>query len=843
MDNNEEELLKQQKQQEAGQKTAHVAGKAAATYFGGAAGSKLYDAASQTEVGKRIEQAVGNGLQQNQAINKASQKLNESGALDVADKALNAAGGNKDAIVETDGLPKEKGLSNNNGSENKESSENGKQQSSLDSSINNSSGGFSFFNSKGKNKLLIAAPLISFIVIFLIVIIVVVSKLQPLINAANYVQGIWGGIIDFLTVEQQDLEEKFYQTLKDTQNDLRDDGVCIDINLITATLTAYTMFDDFLEEGAEDSNETPEDAEHPYSQMTKQIKFLANMQIINKHYELDNSSGSYCSNEVTIEPITSGDKNSSTPELIAGNDYDGWANFITGKTFDEQNNAYYIYKPKYDSDDECSHSYANGKLPEDEKEISIGDYETRKESIYYWNLVNTFIPDYYAEYLPSDETEKQSKILQLADQIYLLYKQIGPSQSCGASYGGPSVLCPNGVTIEDVGTFELEEYIAGVVSNEAYSNEGIEALKAQAVAARSYALVYTDYCTKTIPNSISAQTFTRNINDNSRLAATSTAGEVLIDSDGNVISAMYDSFCYNDEDCPDATKNNDGSYSVTYSKVPNGEQHTITLSDSSQYSRIVPGYGHAHGMSQLHSYQLAKEGYTYEQILKYYYSDSVEISLVLSPNTTEGATIITSEISNYININDMNNYIYSNVRRSGVGTKEGVVAAATSLISGIYTQSGYILPYELLPSGKYTGYGIDPTWGTNTGNSNYPVNGLDCSGFISWAIHNGGYTYVAKSARDWGNAGSKRAWSSGTTDSSAQPGDLIFNAPTSSNGTTGHIKMIIGVNTDGYVVAEASSRKNGVRIKNVSFTSTGNYYLVDMSGYYSSATKVSDYPG
>ena len=74
------------------------------------------------------------------------------------------------------------------------------------------------------------------------------------------------------------------------------------------------------------------------------------------------------------------------------------------------------------------------------------------------------------------------------------------------------------------------------------------------------------------------------------------------------------------------------------------------------------------------------------------------------------------------------------------------------------------------------------------------------------------------------------------------PGDLIYNAPKSANGTTGHIRMIIGVTEDEYIVAEASSGKNGVRIKNISFTSTGNYYLVDMSSYYDSATKVSDYP-
>jgi len=839
-DNLNEEELQKQKEQEANTKTAHVAGKAAATYFGGAAGNKIYDAVSNTEVGKRIEQAAGSALQQSQLLNKASQKLNDSGALDAADKGIDLASANKDSVVETSGLPKEKGLTDNTSDNQKETEEENSSNS------NNSNGEFSFFDPKSKKKIMIITPLATYIIIFLVVLIAVATIFQPIINASNYVQGIWSGFIDFITgtTEEQRLEEEFYKTLQDTQTSInREHNVCIDVNLITATLTAYTTFDKFLEEGEQITDEVPDGSENPYKKMTKQIRLLANMQMKTSNYILDENADSYCLNTETTIPITTGDKNSSTPELIAKNDMTGIQAFFTKKVNEEVNYAYYYYYPEYDSDDECSKSYAQGKLPPNKKELSIGDYETRKESVYYWNLVNSFIPSYYSEYLPTDETEKNKEIIQIADKIYLLYKQIGPSKSCGGNYGGPSVLCPNGVTIEGQGTFELEEYIAGVVSNEAYSSEGIEALKAQAVAARSYALVYTDHCTKTIPNSTNSQTFTRNINDNARLAATSTAGEILIDTDGNIISAMYDSFCYSDSDCPDAKKNADGSYSVTYSKVPNGERHTITLSDSVQYSRIVPGHGHAHGMSQLHSYQLAKQGYTYEQILKFYYSSGVEISLVLSANTTEGATIISSGISNYVNINDMNNYIYSNVRKAGLGTRAGVVAAATSLITGIYTQSGYILPYELLPSGKYTGYGIDPVWGTNTGNSSYPSHGLDCSGFVSWAIHNGGFAYATKSARDWGNAASKTAWSYGTTNKSAQPGDLIYNAPASANGTTGHIRMIIAVTNEGYTIAEASSRQNGVRIKTIPFKSTGNYYLIDMTSYYGSASKVTDYPG
>lgn len=878
MDNNvDEEELKKQKEQEAGQKTAHVAGKAAAGYFGGAAGMKAYDALSKTGPGQQIEQAAGNLLNRNPLMNKASQKLNESGALDAADKGLDMAGGSMGAGAPggapggVSGTPNAAGMTSggstptssgsslpplggDKGLSDKTGNSNLPFGDGLDSSSDKSSGGGGFgdFSIEGfpnlNKKLLLIGSLVSLFLVIIVVVVIASSTFAPLMNAYNYVKGLWDKAVDVFTKDQQELEEEFYEELKDTQDGIND--VCIDVNLITASLTVYKTFDEYLEQGEESSGVAEEEEDVPYTNMIRQVKLLANMQIMNKHYDLNSSDGSYCSANTTILPVSEGKKDSSSFELIADNDFEmAVIDWFTSKTTEEENNAYYIYKPKFDSDGSCSHSYAKGKLPDDERVLSIGDYETRKDSVYYWNLVNSFIPAYYKEYLPSDEEEKQKRILEIADEIYLLYAEIGPSQSCGANYGGPSTLCPNGVTIQDGATYELEEYVAGVVSNEAYANEGMEALKAQAVAARTYVLYKTNYCTKTITNSTNDQTFTRDVNDNSRKATMQTAGEILINKDGNIFLSEYDSFCYKDEDCPDATKNEDGTYSVTYTKLPDGEKHTITLSDSKQYGRIVyPNSGHARGMSQLHSYQLAKEGYSYEEILKFYYSDEVEISLVVSPSTTEGSTIISSGIGTYLeksnsSIEEMNNYIYSNVIKAGVGTREGVVAAANSLITGIYTQTGHILPYELYDSGKYSGYGIDSLWGTNNnGRTDYPIHGLDCSGFISWALHNGGYKYEVLNAKGWGNAGTKRSWSNGTTDDTAKPGDLIYNAPASENGTSGHIRMIIGVTTDGYVVAEASSRQNGVRIINIPFTSTGNYYLVDMTNYYNQREIVTDYP-
>ena len=198
------------------------------------------------------------------------------------------------------------------------------------------------------------------------------------------------------------------------------------------------------------------------------------------------------------------------------------------------------------------------------------------------------------------------------------------------------------ITVKDrdgniIGTYSLEEYVAGVVEAEGYTGEGIEALKAQAVAARTYAIYKTSTCSSPITASQGVQEFEKNpdlITANAKEAVAATEGEVLT-YNGEIFMSEYDSLCYNDSRCPDAVKTKTGdSYTltVTYTKQPNNETHKITLSDSFYDGWIVEGYGHARGMSQLVSYQMAKEGMTYDEILKYFYSDGVEISKLTSSN-------------------------------------------------------------------------------------------------------------------------------------------------------------------------------------------------------------------
>lgn len=153
----------------------------------------------------------------------------------------------------------------------------------------------------------------------------------------------------------------------------------------------------------------------------------------------------------------------------------------------------------------------------------------------------------------------------------------------------------------------LEDYIKGVVPSEMPSSWELEAHKAQAIAARSYALANlgkraaSGFDLKDTPedqayNGASAETTATNN------AVDATKGIVLT-YNNNVISAFY-------------------------SASAGGQTNTNSWGMSLPYLRSVPSYdgnvkknGHGVGMSQHGANNLAKNGYNAYQILKYFYND------------------------------------------------------------------------------------------------------------------------------------------------------------------------------------------------------------------------------
>ena len=662
-DENLQKDMKKQEEQDASKKALKTGAKAAANAYLGPAGGKAVDLASKTKLGDNILNKGAESINKKAPkIGKIANAANKSGALDAADKAVDASSGGVDSFGK-DGLPPKEGLidksnnidgniiGNNNEITDNEDDNNPFNSffdtfnHSTQNNLDNTNNSLEKFIKKHKLKLIL---IISSVFLLIIIIVTIISAIY---SVGDVFTNFISGIKEFFTEDQQELEKEYYEELQQTQTDIHNKyGICIDANLITAALTINKSFDESLDESkdeVEDEIDGEEAETVSYKQMKKQIKLLANMQIMTNTYEVD----SKCADSESTVLITEGSKDSSTKELIASHDVNNPFSFLLKKSSQEKNYVFHKYTPAYEittvNGKQIKTCPTNVKLPDETKEFSIGDLSTMEDSVFYWNLVNSFIPDYYADYLPELEPKKTEAIKKIAEDIYLLYKDMGPSQSCSMSYSGPSALCPNGITVNGVGTLDLEEYVAGVISSEAYTDEGMEALKAQAVVARTYALEKTNYCQDSIDNSTKTQTFTRNIVDNAKEAAVSTSGEIL-QYNGSIFESEYDSFCYEDDDCRDATRNSDGTYSVIYTKLPNGERHTITLSDPSQYSHIISGQGHARGMSQLLSYQLAKEGKNYQEILSYFYSDGVEITTV-SGTSGSASSVAGSSVSEKLN--------------------------------------------------------------------------------------------------------------------------------------------------------------------------------------------------
>ena len=707
-----EEEIKKAQEQEAGKNTAHTAGKAAATYFGGAAGNKIYDLASRTKLGQGIENAAGKIIQHSPAKHLAN-LANKSGALNVANQAIDSASGDvkgslskggtvpkgsatqqnslgSQETLEKEGINKEtlarEGLTEqyrqqaNNGKRRTEE-KSGNQQKSENSSQETSSGEATV--KKISKVALILTGILPCGCIFgfvaLTILVPIVAILAPAMGVINFFSGLFSDVNSDEAIAKA--EQEYYEALAEAQeNAYQKYGVCIDVNLIHATLTVNKLSDDSLEEGEElcddleSCNSEAQDlfSVSEYKKMEKQIDLLANMQIKRKKYSLMKAE---CYPDTAIDrcveghgsaetiPVTAENKDcidegflafidatlsglpsrdSSSPRLVARNDKENtlFTSFLVKQASKEKNYEYFLYIPeaKYEDRDKdgvaetrvCDEEHLKNSVPNssvDFAQLDVGSWEDMTNNVYFYNLLDSFVEDYYSDYLTKESgyaeegTKRYEDAKDLIDDIYALYDIMGPNRNCDFAYQ-PSVSgsCPNGVTVtggEYAGTYDLEEYVAGVVEAEMYSDFNIEAKKALAVAARTYVLNRTNYCENPIENSSNAQNFNPNYSDESWEAASSTAGEVLTYS-GEIFSSEYDSW------------NCQGSNTCTYVKLPNRESNEITISD--KYLSRAAG-GHGRGMSQIAAADMAASsantGSTYYRtILSTFYSEGVQISVL-----------------------------------------------------------------------------------------------------------------------------------------------------------------------------------------------------------------------
>lgn len=362
-------------------------------------------------------------------------------------------------------------------------------------------------------------------------------------------------------------------------------------------------------------------------------------------------------------------------------------------------------------------------------------------------------------------------------------------------------------------TYDFEDYIAGVVSAEVGLFNNLEVYKEFAIAARSYFLTHDDNCT--IESSTRRQVF-RDITDRSYAysdliyqAVDETKGKVIM-YNGQVDSVSYDAFCSIEVDA------NYYTIKQAHHRIPRAWVDAQSgIADSWKQGTCAGNHGN--GLSQWGSYYLAtEENYTYDEIIRFYLGPEAVISRGAFNSSISGINIQDTTNGNELHqslaefleangssIDEFNDTLHDAVVQNGAGTREGVVTAAVNLIDLLYDNYGVRIPYYW--GGQYQKVGANPNFGkqttpsTSSGGTTYYYTGLDCSGFVSWAIRNGGYEFSRRTTKSFDSDFGKDSCDIEDSYCIGQPGDLI-------NSASCHVQMIVGVDEPNgiYYVAEST---------------------------------------
>lgn len=397
-------------------------------------------------------------------------------------------------------------------------------------------------------------------------------------------------------------------------------------------------------------------------------------------------------------------------------------------------------------------------------------------------------------------------------------------------------------------TMSIDDYVAGVIQGE-FGGANLETKKAQAIAARSYAIASSKKDDNGNCNmgtaSESSQVYASNPSESSIQAANETSGMVLVDENGNIarseyssnsLPAAYDSY----GDTITMSERNLEIPRTWFSanKTCSTEKLNTATKKKDSYGRIVYGCGHGRGMGQIAAKYLSEEkGYTYTEILEYFYGKDSEYKWTIGSSSGEqsgncnlstldsynfghkGLKILDKTLTSN-EISTLNTYINGEINKAGYGTGNGVAAAGQSLVYGL-EQMGYYLGYCW--GGDRSSIGVGTSWGKTSSNCNSPYAshkyyGMDCSGFVGWSIRTACKpNHIAKSTHDL-----KYGPSISVTE--AKPGDLMLKAGS-------HVRLVIKNNGDGTVITAEEGGTYGDLGFNKYSTESG-YVFIDMSEWY-----------
>lgn len=425
----------------------------------------------------------------------------------------------------------------------------------------------------------------------------------------------------------------------------------------------------------------------------------------------------------------------------------------------------------------------------------------------------------------------------LATSIVLFFSDSSSSAKGLARGGYYAAKCPE-VTVVHVNksdgyepyeteTVPLEDYVAGVIAAELGGYGNKEMYKVYALAARTYVLRRVDESC-TIENSSRTQNF-MNITESEHPyhkmiyeAVQETEGQVILEN-GKLKGVEYDAFC------SIAVDENYYTIKQQNQKIPVEWVEEHSHGSPKIYDAWKQGTckgNHGRGISTWGAYYLVTEkGYTYDEILTYYLGDEITIGTNsftsiagLDVKVTTSATNLNQPLGEFLEENgssleELNTFISESVEDAGYGSREGVVVAAVSMINFLYDNFNIKLPYWW--GGQYNGYGLPSYMGryqlstASRGGNVDTHRSFDCSGFVSWAILNGGYNFSRLTTKGFHGAFSGDSCNVTSSSCIGQPGDLI-------NASGSHVELIVAVDeaAGNYIIAH-SGGASGVTVTTV----------------------------
>lgn len=270
-------------------------------------------------------------------------------------------------------------------------------------------------------------------------------------------------------------------------------------------------------------------------------------------------------------------------------------------------------------------------------------------------------------------------------------------------------------------TIDIEEYLRGVVPSEVDASRGMEALKAQAIAARTYG-IFHGAGKKEIADTTANQSYhAKKIHNRTDEAIRATAGIVLT-YNNKIIDAVF-------------SASNGGRCVSAKERWGNDVPYLIARDDPWTKATGVAKDGHGVGLSQFGDYYAAEQlNKSYETILEFYYPGTV-----LRPNYNESSS--SSPSTDVVNKTGtvVVNSAGLNVRNSPNG----------SLLSYKLYNGETVTILEVQTGGGYTWYRVKDSQGRTNGwvradfiTINSGSGSGSSSGYATWQDKYGDNTFV-----------------------------------------------------------------------------------------------------